>query len=492
MSRIRAPEFPANFPVFNISQSLSLTLFRGRIVLLDFWTYGCINCLHILPDLKDLEKKYADFLTVIGVHAGKFPQEKIDESVSKAIQRHQIKHPVIVDHHLTIWEQYTVKAWPTFVLIDPEGYIVSMCSGEGNRAQIEVEIEEMIRAFQLTPKRLELSWEKNVDSSSNLLSFPGKVLAVGKGNRLFIADSGNHRIVVSTTEGEVLKIIGTGEPGWKDGAFHEAQFFNPQGMVFLPAEEALIVADMDNHVLRKLDLNRQEVETIAGTGEQNKTISICEGKALEIALNSPWDLHRIDHRLWIAMAGSHQIWELELETGKLRTYAGNGRESCVDGNLLEAAFAQPCGITSDGFELLVADSEGSSIRSVGLWNHPQVKTLCGGGDLFEFGDGDGRGNKARLQHCLGVEYTQNYVWIADTYNHKIKRLDHRTGLCMTILGDGIGGHQDGVGHQTRFSEPSGLSAIGPHLFVADTNNHCIRQVELETLEVITLPLRGLV
>jgi hypothetical protein len=211
-------------------------------------------------------------------------------------------------------------------------------------------------------------------------------------------------------------------------------------------------------------------------------------------------LEKVGNRLLIGMAGSHQIWEMQLETGIVSTYAGMGAEACIDGSLKEAAFAQPSGVTTNGRELYIADSEVSSIRAIGLVNNLPVRTVCGSGELFGFGDVDGNGLDVRLQHCLGVEYTQNYLWVADTYNHKIKRVDPRTGNCQTMLGDGSAGHQDGQGKEARFSEPSGLSAmpkavreatIANHLYIADTNNHAIRHVDLGTLQVTTLEFPGL-
>jgi hypothetical protein len=241
--------------------------------------------------------------------------------------------------------------------------------------------------------------------------------------------------------------------------------------------------------LRCIHLKTEQVATIAGTGEQSRQIQPHSGLGLQTALNSPWDIEIIDNRLLIAMAGSHQIWEMQLETGEIGTYTGTGAEACLDGSRQEAAFAQPSGITSDGRELYVADSEASSIRGVGLINNLPVRTICGSGELFEFGDRDGQKSQVRLQHCLGVEYTQNYLWVADTYNHKIKRVDPTTGSCQTLLGNGKAGHRDGQSHEAEFAEPSGVSAIAARLYIADTNNHAIRCVDLGTLEVTTLNVR---
>ncbi|MEY3870304.1 MAG: hypothetical protein RLZZ338_4198 [Cyanobacteriota bacterium] len=495
MSRVRAPDFPQNAPWLNTDKPLSLAELKGRVVILDFWTYCCINCLHILPDLKYLEEKYQDSLTVIGIHCAKFENEKDVENIRQAILRYDIEHPVLVDSDFTVWQEYAVRAWPTLMIIDPEGYVIGYLAGEGNREILDDLLPKLINEHQqkktINYQEISFMLEKQNQPLVTPLAFPGKVLAVKKGDRVFIADTGHHRIIVSKTDGEVLQIIGNGKPGLINGSFSDAQFFAPQGMTFDEEKEYLYVADTENHVLRKIDLKQETVETIAGTGSQSHHRAPHSGNALETPLNSPWDLIKIRNNVFIAMAGSHQIWKMDLETGIIETYAGIGQESCVDGNLLDSAFSQPSGITSDGLELFITDSEISSIRGVGIKHDTQVRTICGSGDLFGFGDVDGHRDEVRLQHCLGIEYTQNYVWIADTYNHKIKRLDHRTGLCLSILGDGTPGCEDGIGENAKFFEPSGLSAIGPYLFVADTNNHLIRKINLEKSEVTTLEFPGL-
>ena len=461
--RVRAPEFPNNKTWLNTDRPLSIQELKGRVVILDFWTYCCINCLHVLPDLKYLEQKYKDSLTVIGVHSAKFENEKEAENIRQAILRYDIDHPVVVDSDFAIWSQYAVRAWPTLMVIDPKSYVIGYMSGEGNRDALDQLISQLIEQHkqQGTANFHEISpsLEKQRQPATPL-AFPGKVLA--DGDRLFIADSGHHRIVVSTIAGEVLQIIGTGKQGLTDASFTEAQFFAPQGMALDAENQILYVADIENHAIRKVDLKNQLVQTIGGTGEQSHQIRPHSGAGLETKLNSPWDIEKVGNSLFIAMAGSHQIWEMLLETGTISTYAGIGAESCVDGNLSESAFSQPSGITTDGQELYIADSEISSIRGVGLGKQAQVRTVCGSGELFGFGNVDGEGYDVRLQHCLGVEYAQNSLWVADTYNHKIKRVDPKSGICQTVLG-GTAGFQDGEGTSTRFSEPSGLSAVGSTL-----------------------------
>ncbi|TFI53912.1 redoxin domain-containing protein [Mastigocladus laminosus UU774] len=491
--RVRAPELPQNFPWLNTEKPLSLQKLRGRVIILDFWTYCCINCLHVLPDLKYLEHKYKDSLTVIGVHSAKFDNEKEIDNIRQAILRYDIEHPVLIDSGFKVWENYAVRAWPTLMVIDPEGYVVHYVSGEGHRNILDQVIEKLISQHQekgtINFQELQLILEKQQQPLITPLAFPGKVLATTAG--LFIADSGHHRIIMSTFDGEVLNIIGSGQPGLKDGSFDEAQFFAPQGMTFDAENQMLYIADTENHALRRVHLLRQVVETIAGTGEQSRNIQPHSGISTQTALNSPWDLQKVRNSLFIAMAGSHQIWQMDLENNIVKTYAGTGAEACVDGTLSESAFAQPSGITTDGKELYIADSEVSSIRGVGIVEPKLVRTVCGSGALFGFGDVDGQGNDVRLQHCLGIEYTQNFLWIADSYNHKIKLVSPHTGNCQTVLGNGMAGLQDGQGKNSCFYEPSGLSIMSSHLYIADTNNHAIRHVDLNNLIVKTLQFTGL-
>lgn len=493
--RVRSPELPQDRIWLNTDHPLSLKELKGRVVILDFWTYCCINCLHVLPELKYLENKYRDSLTVIGIHSAKFDNEKEAENIRQAILRYDIEHPVLVDTNFDVWQQYAVRAWPTLIVIDPQGYVIGQVSGEGNRDVLDRLIGQIIDEHKekgtINFQELSLILEKQRQRLATPLAFPGKVLVDGERNRLVVADSGHHRLVVSSLAGEVQYVIGTGKAGLTNGSFSEAQFFAPQGMALDAENQILYVADTGNHLIRLIDFKHQQVKTIAGTGKQSYHIKPHSGSGLETALNSPWDLEKVGSRLLIAMAGPHQIWEMQLETGRVSTYAGTGAEACLDGLLNEAAFAQPSGLTTDGRELYVADSEGSSIRGVGLVDDLPVRTICGSGELFGFGDVDGEGLDVRLQHCLGVEYTQNYLWVADTYNHKIKRVDPRNGNCQTMLGDGTAGHQDGQGRKALFFEPSGLSATTTHLYIADTNNHAIRHIALDTFEVTTLEFPGL-
>ena len=486
---VRAPEFPEGMQWLNTDRPLRLADLRGKVVLLDFWTYCCINCMHIIPALTTLEKKYARELVVIGVHSAKFQNEGDVANIRQAILRYEIQHPVVNDRDFYIWRQYAVRAWPTLMVVRPDGYVLGHLSGEGHQEVLERVIAELVAEARsqgtLNDTPLHFALEKDT-YASGALSFPGKVLAHAPSQRLFIADSNNNRLVIADLDGKVFDVAGSGAIGRADGDFNAATFHHPQGMAL--DGNILYVADTENHLLRRLDLQARTVATIAGTGAQARSVNV-PGTGTEVALNSPWDLAHIGAQLFIAMAGPHQVWVMNLETAYLEPYAGSGREDIIDAPRRQAAMAQPSGITTNGTLLYVADSETSAIRSISLGMNGVVQTIVGEG-LFEFGDKDGTGKEqVRLQHPLGVTYHDNVLYVADTYNHKIKKIGPATATSATYLGSGKPGRRDG--QEPEFYEPGGLSLAVGKLYIADTNNHAIRVADLATGEVSTLALRGL-
>jgi len=487
-SRIRAPELSGGRSWLNTDKPLSLAALKGKVVLLDFWTYGCINCMHIIPDLKRLERKYPNQLVVIGVHSAKFENEKDTENIRRIILRYEIEHPIVNDADFQIWKAYAVDAWPTRYLIDPAGYIIGRLSGEGGYDALDGAISQTIEEFrkrgELNEQPLKLALER-AKIGDLPLAFPGKVLADAKSDRLFIADSDHNRIVVTKLDGTLIETIGTGAHCADDGTFERASFFRPQGMAL--EGDILYVADTENHLIRAIDLKGRTVKTIAGTGRQSVDYSPKSGPGRTVALSSPWDVQLVGRTLYIAMAGPHQIWKLDLDKNQVSNFAGSGREARHDGPIDEAAFAQPSGLTTDGKTLYVSDAEANIIRAINLQTN-DVRTLVGG-NLFDFGDEDGHGNDVRLQHPLGLSRWNDQLLIADTYNHKIKVLDPDARRVRTFAGTGKPGQKDGAA--PSFYEPGGLSVAGDKLYVADTNNHAIRVVDLKTKETQTLQIKGL-
>jgi thiol-disulfide isomerase/thioredoxin len=476
VERIHAPDFTGAVEWFNVPAPLTLKSLRGKVVLLDFWTYGCVNCMHVLPDLKKLEQKYRDELVVIGVHSAKFANERKSENIRHILVRYDIEHPVANDAAFAIWQAYGARAWPTQVLIDPEGYVVGTASGEGHGDALDRAIAAVIQVFDeqgkidRTPRPVSPERERLAEST---LAYPGKVLADEASGRLFIADSNHHRVLVATLDGRVTEIIGDGRAGYVDGSFDAARFFRPQGLAL--DGDTLYIADTENHAVRAADLAARRVSRLAGTGRQ-APLGGQGGAARETPLSSPWDLQLAGPLLFVAMAGTHQIWMIDLGRGLAFPYAGSGREARLDGPADEAAFAQPSGLALSGASLFVADSESNIIREIELPPSNHVRTLAGG-DLFEFGDRDGVGDEVRFQHPLGIAASGGRLFIADTYNHRIKVLDPGSRRVEPF------GPAD-------FYEPGGLSATSDAVYVADTNNHAIRRLKLDARIVETIVLTG--
>ena len=444
--------------------------------------------MHIFPQLRKLERKFASEMVVVGVHSAKFPTEKETDSLTAAVRRCDLEHPVINDAEFRVWQQYSCRAWPTLMFIDPRGNVIGKHEGELTFDQFDTLMSGMVAEFDeagiMQRSPLPTTPQRAPESD---LSFPGKVLADEAGGRLFIADTNHNRIIVSSFDGDVKQVIGTGEEALVDGPVDRSAFNHPQGMAI--DGEILYVADTENHAIRRVDLQAGQVETIAGTGEQGYDRTGGQS-GRSTSLSSPWDVVLHNSVIYIAMAGIHQLWSLDLQSGIVGPYAGSGREAITDGPLAQSALAQPSGITTDGERLFFADSETSSIRNCDLDANGSVRTLIGLG-LFEFGDVDGDDFRVRMQHPIGITHHDGVLYVADTYNHKIKRVLPKTRSAFRVAGSGSPGHVDGPFAQARFSEPCGLSIANGMMYIADTNNHTIRVANLETNEVATMELTGL-
>ncbi len=343
-----APAFPTDVEWLNTSRPPTMEDLRGKVVMLDFWTYCCINCIHVIPDLKRLEAEFADELVVVGVHSAKFTAEQGTDNIRQAVLRYGIEHPVVNDHEFRLWRQYAVRAWPTVALVDPEGKVATVRSGEGVYDAFAPVVREMVAAFDavgsIDRTTLELDLETD-RAPSSLLSFPGKLVADETAGRLYISDSNHNRIVVATLAeaSEVVRVVGSGESGFEDGPAQSATFNQPQGMAL--GDGVLYVADTENHAIREIDLETWVVTTLAGTGRQ-ATRHNTPGIGREVDLNSPWDLHVEGRKLFVAMAGAHQIWAIDLSSRRAAPHAGSARENRTDGALRSAALAQPsCGMS---------------------------------------------------------------------------------------------------------------------------------------------------
>jgi sugar lactone lactonase YvrE len=447
---------------------------KGRVVLLDFWTSGCVNCLHALPVYRALEERFrGQPFQVVGIHSGKFDAEKEVAAVAEAMARHGIEHPVATDSDLVIWEQYAIHGWPTSVLVDARGYAVAWFRGEPElptlTGWVQAALDDGRTRGVLAPGPPE--FQRPAVRDTGPLAFPGKVLAL-PGGGLAVADSGHQRVLLLDGTGRLVRTVGSGLEGFSDGAPDSASFRSPQGLA--ERDGALYVADTGNHALRRVDLGTGRVETVAGTGRKAEGVIQAAADARTSALRSPWDVAFVGDTLWIAMAGSHQLWRLDVRTGALSPGAGNGREGLDDGPLTEATFAQPSGLATDGQVLFVADSEASAIRRVDL-RAGTVKTLAGEG-LFDFGLRDGPLGRARFQHPLGLALQDGILWVSDTFNGAIRRVSLADGQVSTVA--------------RGLEQPGGLTLAGGRLVVADTGHHRLVTVSRAPAAVTPLILAG--
>lgn len=492
---IRAPELPQDFVWLNTPRPISLRELRGQLVILDFWTYCCINCMHVLPVLDAIEERHRhDPLVVIGVHSAKFEGERDPERIKDAIARYGIRHPVLVDRDMKVWNDFAVRSWPTLVVVRPDGTIGAVAPGEPDVSVLSRFLaQEVDRARQRGTLAAQPFKVERIESRPEQpLSFPGKI-AVAADGRFALSDSGHHRVLLCAPSGEVLETIGRGVSGRVDGAFDAAELDDPQGLCFDPSGQILFIADARNHVIFRADLGAKTLTTIAGNGSLGALPLEGEQPALSAPLRSPWDLAFGRGRrpedtgdvLYVALAGSHQIAAVDLAKQTIALIAGTGAESMVDGPFEQATFSQPSGLAWAGNELWIADSETSSVRVL-EFHRRTVRTLVGVG-LFDFGDEDGPPAIARLQHCLGITLMGSTPIVADTYNHKLKQVDPHTGDVITLFrgGDGL-----------ILREPGGVAwdAHGRRFLVADTGHSRVVEVSADggrahVLEISNTPRR---
>ena len=415
----------------------------------------------MLPQLRELEQRFPDSIAVVGVHSGKYLAERDTRRIGDACIRLGATHPVLNDHQFRVWRAYAVRAWPTLVAVDPRGTVVGMSAGEFSADAVTPFVERILATARadgaLREGRLHFASELPSVAPGEL-AFPGKVAVDGE--RIAVADSGHHRILIGHLEHEgrrmrVDRVVGSGREGLADG--DDAAFRNPQGLAF--HGEGLYVADAGNHAVRAIALASGVTRTIAGTGAQLRTARDRSAGAL----SSPWDLALAGDALHVTMAGVHQLWTIDLRDGATSHRTGSGAEELFDGPHIEAALAQPMGIATHGESLLVADAESNAVREVDLAATGGVRTIVGTG-LFDFGDVDGVGDTARLQHPQGVAVTRDgRVLVCDSYNDSLRWLD-RAERRVTTWTRGL-------------HEPGGVAVGLRGAYVADTNAHRIVVVD---------------
>ena len=469
----RAPEIDrSGLTWFNTPAPLSLAGLQGRIVILDFWTYCCINCQQMVPTLRRIETAFPREVAVIGVHSPKFPAERQTANLALAIERLGIDHPVVHDPAMTLWQDYAVRAWPTLVFLSPDGRIIGHQQGEPDGDALLRGLGRLLRQFadekKLSPAPLPSLPLPLPAEDAGRLRFPGKIKAC-PGTGWALADSGHHQIVLLDDQGHEQCRFGTGDPGFADGGPAAARFANPQGLAC--TGDAIWVADTGNHALRRIDRRSGETATIAGMGRRGMPLRQAE-PATGVDLASPWDVEAVNGTVFFANAGTHQIGRYGGADGMVRRAAGTGAEDLADGAAEAARLAQPSGLAAAAEGLYFVDSESSSVRL--LRRDGTVTTLVGQG-LFAFGHANGAFDQVLLQHPLALAASDGRLWVADSYNGLVRSLDLRAREVNDL---DLGACLDS-GACRPLGEPGGIAVAGPRrLLVADTNNHRVLDIDL--------------
>ncbi|MBS0569647.1 MAG: redoxin family protein [Proteobacteria bacterium] len=471
-ARIVAPEFPSALDWVNTDNPPCMGALRGRVTLLNFWTFDCVNCRNVLPDLRYLENKYHDGLSIIGIHTPKFPYQRESAPVLKAVNRYHIRHAVANDPEYRLWQAYGVDSWPTLAVIDAQGQLAALLPGEGRRQEADTLIAHLLDEAAALDLRVYESDVATVRPEARTpLRFPAR-LAVGESS-LWISDSGHNRILECTHEGRILRQYGSGNPGYWDGRGRDAGFTDPQGLAL--GKDVLFVADSGNHAVRRVRLISGDVETVAGTGEAGHDLPNESLEPAKVAMSAPSDVALLGDNVYIAVAGQNQIWQLDLVRNKLVVLAGSGQLGLNDGIGVTASYAQPSSLSLIGQQLVVADAASSAVRVLRLLDN-RTSTLIGSG-LYDFGDAAGKREATRLQHPLAVAAdARGLIFVADSYNGKIKAINMRTGDVRTL------------NLPYRLQEPAGLALGAGALWIANTNAHEIVRVDLSKGQIRRLTI----
>lgn len=442
--------------------------------------------MHVLPRVAELHARFEREMVVVGVHAGKYAAERRTDRIRSACARLGVTHPVVNDRQFRIWRSYAVEAWPTVVLVGPDGRIVGQQAGEFDLEEMSAAVRRVVESYgdeiDLTPRDFGTD-PARLAEPSGILRFPGRALL--DGDRLFVSDTGHHRVLeleLSVTgpvgaRARVVREFGSADPAFRDGPPQESAFHEPQGLALF--DGSLYVADRSNHAVRRIELDTGTVTTVAGTGSLGRGRSV-GGPALKEALRSPWDLVPAeDGALIVAMAGSHQLWRLDPAADRIAPHAGAGGEDIVDGPVASALLAQPMGLAGADGQVAFCDAESSSVRILEQTPSPHVRTVVGTG-LFDMGDRDGTGDEALLQHAEALAWDGGRLVVADTYNDKLRLVDPVTRDCRAFPGD--------AGSGTGFAHPAGVTVGRGLLLVASTDEHRIALVDPETGRIATLDI----
>jgi DNA-binding beta-propeller fold protein YncE len=463
VSRPVLPGFPDSLRWVNRRERLRLADWRGRIVLVLFWNASSVSSANMLGELRQLEKKLPGAFVSVYVHTPRYASQQSDAAVLKAAHRNRLRAPVANDREWQAWKQFAIPAWPTTLLIDANGGLAARLVGEGRSQELEDAIiqlrDEMHAETSAMAPPIPAPMRDVRAEPASPLAFPAHALATR--TRLFVSDTGHHRILECSHDGRVLRQFGSGTPGNWDGQLAACGFQLPQGMAI--DNDTLFVADAGNHCVRRIRLDEGEVETVLGSGSPAYGNVEEQGGGLRAAINAPYAVAAAGGSLYVAASGQNQILYVDLHHQRVETVAGDGRSEVRDGIGGQSSLSQPMALASMPGQLLVADAGGNAIRRLRFAD--LALTTLVGSSPWEPGRHDGAGRKVRLAYPCGLAATENRVYVADTCNDRLCALDPYSGEVSTLQLDG------------PLHEPQGLSFAAGSLWVADRNDHAILRVD---------------
>lgn len=459
-SRPPAAEFPESLRWVNRSNRVRLADWRGQIVLVLFWNSASASSINLLGELRQLEKRLPGAFVALCVHTPRYALQQSDVSVLKAAHRNRLRMAVANDHDWRAWQQFAIGAWPTTLLIDPEGGLAARLGGEGRCQEIEDAIVQLRdeQALHGSAAPDEVPRETRPEPGG-ALTFPAH--AVATETRLFVSDTGHHRILECSHDGRVLRQFGSGTPGSWDGQLAACGLQLPQGLAV--DRHALYVADTGNHCVRRIRLDTGDVETVLGSGRPGYSNVEEQGGGLRASINAPHALVASDDVLYVAATGQHQVLRADLRHQRVETLAGDGRSDVRDGIGGQSSLSQPMALALVSGQLMIADAGGNAIRRLRFAD--LALTTLAGSSPWEPGNRDGVGDKARFAYPCGLAAGENRLYVADTMNDRLCTLDPYSGQLATMAVEWV------------LHEPQGLSYAAGSLWVADRNDHAILRID---------------
>jgi sugar lactone lactonase YvrE len=462
-------ELPQSLEWLNVDQPPSLSALRGRACVLAFVNAGSTWSLRVLQQLAQQQARHGGRLQVLAIDVPRFDHERDSRQVAQRFASHDFGFPVAHDRDWAAWQHFGIEAWPTLLLVDPDGELRARFVGDGHGRTLELRINELLADADASATPLPL--RAQVEPSMPL-RFPGG-LALG-GKYLYVADSGHHRVLECDQAGRVLRQFGTGRAGFLDGAAETASFNRP---LRLSAHHgSLYVADGGNHAIRRIDLRRGDVVTLIGSGQPGAPVEGTVAEPRTVSLDHPCAMALTDDTLLIACSGDNRIWEYDLGSRDLQLAAGSGELAVTDGVGEEAAFAEPVALAAVRQLLYVCDGAGSAIRSLNVRTR-QVTTLLGR-DGWHHGHADGTRTEALLQHpqAIALDPDAPLLWIADSGNNALRTL--RLG----------GGQLETCKLSQPLHGPAGLAVADGVIWIADTLSHAVLRLDIRSGDLRHVPI----